>query len=242
VAEPFVDSIKNLVPSLEKATEVNFLLLLTSFVLLADCAALYAHGMNILHLSEIPDVVKPRLAVEAVILVIGFGMLVGIAMPFLMIFANLLVVETVWRLWNRFERWSDPDGRRFRTDSAYNVSISALRKKAHDCKEAYYLNMLKEADEGENERWHKMRQTALFAFTVLMLSSVDLYAPLSIDRNSVLAQIADGLGQNGYGWLSFLACILVALAFYPMFDDHRPMVHCPELARELEEKRRQERE
>ena len=81
MAEPFVDSLKNIVPSLEKATEVNFLLLLTSFLLLADCAALYVHNMNILHLSEVPDIVKPRLAIEAIVLVIGFGTLVGMAMP-----------------------------------------------------------------------------------------------------------------------------------------------------------------
>lgn len=242
MAEPFLDSLKNVVPSLEKATEVNFLLLLTSFVLLADCAALYVHGMNILHLSEMPDVLKPRLAVEAIILVIGFGMLIGIVMPFLLVFANLLVDETVGRLWTRFEIWADPDGRRFRTDSAYSVPIYELRKKAHTSKESYYLNLLKEADEGENERSYKMRQTALFAFTVLLLSVVNLYAPLSPDRKGTLAQIADGLGQDGYGWLFLLGCILIALAFYPMFEDRRPMVHCPELARELEEKRRQERE
>lgn len=241
MAEPFLDSLKNIVPSLEKATEVNFLLLLTSFLLLADCAALYVHSMNILHLSEIPDIVKPRLAIEAIILVIGFGMLVGMAMPVLLIFANLLVIETIGRLWARFEIWSDPDGQRFRPDSAYSVPVYELRKKAHASKESYYLNLLKEADEKETEHRDKARQTALFAFTVLVLSGVNLYAPLSHDKNAILAQIADGLGRNGYGWLFCLGCTLLTLAFYPMFEDRRPMVHCPELARELEKKRQQER-
>ena len=242
MAEPFLDSLKNVVPSLEKATEVNFLLLLTSFVLLADCAALYVHGMNILHLSDMPDVIKPRLAIEAIILVIGFGALVGAAMPLLLMFANLAVVGTIGRLWTRFEIWSDPDGRRFQSDSAYSVPLYKLRKKAHVSKESYYLSLLKDADEKENERWHRTRQTALFAFTVLVLSGVDLFASLSPGGNGVLAQLADGLGQNGYGWLFCLGCVLVVLAFYPMFEDHRPTVHCPELAQELEEKRRQERE
>jgi hypothetical protein len=234
VAEPFLDSLKNIVPSLEKATEVNFTLLLTSFVLLADCASLYVHGMNILHLSEVPDVVKPRLAIEAVVLIIGFGLLVGIVMPFVLVFVNGVVIETAVRLWIRYVIWSDPDGRRFRSGSAYGVPVYELRKKAHASKESYHLNLLKEADEKETEHENNTRQTALFAFTVLVLSGVDFYAPLSPEGNGILAQIADGLGQNGYGWLVCLGCFLVVLAFYPIFEDRYPMVHCPELARELE--------
>lgn len=240
MAEPFLDALKNVIPNLEKATEVNFLLLLTNFVLLADCAALYVHSMNILYVSEFPEVIKPRLAIEAIILVIIFGVLIRIVMPITLIIANVMVVETVGRLWTRVETWSDPDGRRFRPDTAYSVPVYELRKKAHASKESYYLNLLKQVDEEENERRYSIQQTALFAFAALVLSGINLYAPLSPDGNGILAQIADGLGRNGYGWLFCLGCILVALAFYPIFDDRRPMVHCPELARELEEKRQQE--
>ena len=152
------------------------------------------------------------------------------------------MIETVGRLWSRFEIWSDPDGQRFRPGSAYSVPVYELRTKAHASKESYYLNLLKEADEKETEHRDRTRQTALFAFTVLVLSGVDLYAPLSHNGSGFLAQIADGLGRNGYGWLFYLGCILVVLAFYPMFEDRHPIVHCPELARELEKKRQQERE
>lgn len=242
MAEPYFESLKNIVPSLEKVIEVNFLLLLASFVLLADCTALYVHGMNILRLSDVPDIIKPRLAVEAVILVIGFGVFVGFAMPLLLMFANLAVIETVGRLWDRLEIWSDPDGRRFRPQSAYSVSLYELREKAHASKESYYLNLLKEANEKENEHRERVRQTALFAFTVLVLSSVDLYAPFSPREGGILTQIANGLGQNGYGWLFCLGCTFVALAFYPMFEDRHPTVYCPELAREIEKKQQQELE
>ena len=100
MTEPFPESLKNLVPSLEKATEVNFCLLLTSFVLFADWASLYVYDMNILHLSEVPDVIKPRLAIDAIILVIGFGMLVGIAMLFVQKFAYFIMSETLVRWWD----------------------------------------------------------------------------------------------------------------------------------------------
>lgn len=242
MAEPFLDSLKNIVPSLEKATEINFLLLLTSFVLLADCASLYVHDMNILRLSDIPDVMKPRLAIEAIILVIGFGMTVGIAMPALLFFANLLMDGTVKKLWDRFEIRSDPDGRRFRPASAYSVPVGELREKAHTSKESYYLNLLKEADEREEERLRKIHQTALLAFTVLLLSTINLYAALSPEKIGILAQITDGFGQEGRGWLLCLGCILMVLAFYPVFKEHDPVVYCPELAQELGKKRQQERE
>ena len=242
MTEPFLDSLKNVVPSLEKATEINLLLLLTSFMLLADCASLYVHGMNILRLSDIPDVIKPRLAIEAIILVIGFGMTVGIVMPTLLFFANLLMNGTVKELWDRFEIWSDPDGRRFRPASAYSVPVSELREKAHTSKESYYLNLLKEADEREEERLRKIQQTALLAFTVLVLSTINLYALLSPGKSGILAQIVGGYGQEGRGWLFCLGCILMVLAFYPVFEEHDPVAYCPELAQELGKKRRQERE
>jgi len=122
------------------------------------------------------------------------------------------------------------------------MPVYELCKKAHASKESYYLNLLKEADEKENEHWYKTQQTALFAFTVLVLSGVNLFAPLSPNGTGILAQIADGFGQNGYAALFWLGFILVAMAFYPIFEDGRDDVYCPELAGELEEKRRQERE
>lgn len=236
------DSLKNLIPGLEKATEINFLLLLTSFVLLADCAALYAHGMNLLHLSDVPDVLKPRLAVEAVILVIGFGVSVGVVMPFVLIFSNALVSKTVGRVWTDFVIWSDPEGRRYHPDSGNSVALYSLRKKAHDSKESYYLNLLKEADEEETERYLKIRQTAVYAFSTLVLSGVDLYAPLTRHGQGILAQIAEGLGQHGYGWLFCLGALLLILSFYPMFEDHHAFVHCPTLAHELREEDRKDNE
>jgi hypothetical protein len=242
VAESFLDSLKNVVPSLEKATEVNFCLLLASFVLFTDCKSLYVHGMNILHLSEVPDVIKPRPAIEAVILVIGFGVLVGAAMPFVQIFAGIVVSETAERLWTRFEILAGLYYQRFRPPSAMSVSVSQLREKAHATKESYYLDLLKEAETEEAEHWDKTRQTALFALTVLVLSGVDLYVPLSPKGNGILTQIADGLGQNGYGLLLWLGFILVVLAFYPVFENYRLWVHCPELAQELEKGRHEKRE
>jgi hypothetical protein len=242
VAESFLDSLKNVVPSLEKATEVNFCLLLTSFVLFADCLSLYVHGMNVLHLSEVQGVIKPHLAIEAIILVIWFGVLVGIAMPFVQIVASTVVSETAERLWTRFEIWSGLDDQQFRPPSWGDVSVSALREKAHATKESYYLDLLKEAKAEEAEHRDKTQQTALFALTVLVLSGVNLYAPLSPEGNCILTQIADGLGQNGYGLLFLLGVILLMLAFYPVFENYHLWVYCPELAQELEKKRREERE
>jgi hypothetical protein len=164
-------------------------------------------------------------------------------MRLLLMLANFVVIETVGRLWTRFEIWADPHGHRFQQDSDY-VTVSALRRKAHASKESYYLNLLKEADEEENEHRQRIWKTADLAFTVLVLSGVNLFAPLSPNGTGILAEIVGGLGQNRFGLLFSLGCILVtvALAFYPIFEDRRKMVHCPELAQELEEKRRQERE
>ena len=236
MAEPFPDSLKNVVPSLEKAKEVNFSLLLTSFVLLADCAALYVHGMNIVHLSEVPDIIKPRFAVEAVILVIVFGMPLQFAMRLLHVWVTG-IIEIVG---DRYEELFNSGGQRTQQDYAGYVPLDVLREKAHVSKESYHRDLLKK----KYEHQHEMEQTALSAFTVLVLSGVDLCVPLSPHQNGILAQVADGLGRNGYSLLLWLCLggILVVLAFYPMFEVNRPMVYCPSLAQELEEERRQERE
>lgn len=239
----FPDALKNVVPSLEKATEVAFLLLLTDFFLLADCAAPYTHGMNLLHLADIPDVIKPRLAIEAVILIVAFGIMATV-MELIAIIVNGIVIETVLRLWLWTQFKLDPQRNPFRLDSANVVHLHNLRTKAHRSKETYYLNLLKEADEKENEHFAHMKKTSRYALTALLLGCIDLFAPLAPGASGILAQIADGLGTNGYVWLSLFGYFLLVVAFYPIFEDRHPTVYCPELARELldeEQQRREER-
>jgi len=134
-----------------------------------------------------------------------------------------------------------------RPPSADRVPLSELTKKAHATKESYYLDLLKKADAEQAEHGDKTWQTARFALTVLVLSGVDLYVPVSPKGNGILSQIPDGLGQNGYGWLLWLVwlgfiVVVVVLAFYPVFENYHLWVHCPELAQELEKKRQEERE
>lgn len=238
MAVPFLDSLKNFVPSLEKATEVTYVLLLSSFVLTADCAALYAHGMNIFHLSDVPDIIKPRLAIEAVILVIVFGIIMSLVMPFVMVFANFVVLEIVGRAWDYIAVRLDPNGNPQHTNYSSWVSIHALERKAHETKENYYLNLLKDAKEKEIEHSCKIEQTALLALGTLTLSGINLYAHLSSEGECILAQIAEALGYTGYIWLLMLGCMLVTLAFYPLFTERRATVYCPDLASELDEERR----
>jgi hypothetical protein len=238
----FPDALKNVVPSLEKATEVTFVLLLTSFFLLADCAALFVHGMNLLHLADMPDVIKPRLAIEAVILIIVFGVFMAIVMEFVAITANEIAIETVWRLWFWIVTKLDPDRNPFRLESANAVHLHNLRTKAHKSKETYYLDLFKEADENENEYFAILRKNSNYALAALLLGCVDLFAPLSPGTTSVLAEIADGLGHSGYSLLFLLGCFLLIVAFYPIFEDRHPTVYCPELARELDEEEQRKRE
>jgi hypothetical protein len=123
-----------------------------------------------------------------------------------------------------------------------DLVLHDLRSKAHKSKENYFLNLLEQADEAENEHLAQERKNNRYALAALLLGCVDLFAPLSPGTTSALAQIADGLGPNGYGWLLILGCFLLVVAFYPIFVDRHPTVYCPELARELHEQERRRRE
>jgi hypothetical protein len=74
VGEPVEEAAKSIgiFSNLEKATEVATFLLLTAFALMLDCASLHTHGVNILHLSQIPQLIGPQLAVEALLTFLAF--------------------------------------------------------------------------------------------------------------------------------------------------------------------------
>jgi hypothetical protein len=177
---------------------------------------------------------NPRLAIEAVVLVILFGLWAGVVMWFVRLIADVLVSQTVLRAWIYLCLSENP----YQSDSADTVPLFELRRKAHASKESYYLNLLKECDESEAEVSEKMSRTADYALGVLFLSCVDLWVPLASGHIGILAQIADALGQNGYCWLFLLGVFLSMVAFYPLFTDRRSVAYCPELARELDEKGR----
>jgi hypothetical protein len=61
----------SILSALERATEIGPLLLLAGFMLMLDCVSLKSYHVNILHLTQSPELVGPQLAIEAFLVVIS---------------------------------------------------------------------------------------------------------------------------------------------------------------------------
>jgi hypothetical protein len=162
-------------------------------------------------------------------------------MPLLSMCLNYMVIETVWRLWNKVEISSNPTGRRYWVGSN-DVPLYALREKAHSTKDSYYLKLLNEADELKVKADDRKRRAARLALATVLLFLADLYYPFAAEAKSITQQLAQDLGEQGYAWAWIFGCLLLAIAFYPIFEDDYPVVYCPRLAREREQEDKERRE
>jgi hypothetical protein len=67
--------------ALERATEIGPLLLLAGFMLMLDCVSLKSYHVNILHLTQSPELVGPQLAIEAFLVLLAYGLLLILVVP-----------------------------------------------------------------------------------------------------------------------------------------------------------------
>ncbi len=227
-----IDPLKNALPSLEQATQLRPLFLLTSFVIFLDCASVYCCGKNIIHLSSGVDMSLQQLAVPVLLALILFGFL-SIILRVLKNFADIIVVETVWRLWNHIQHKYLLQEHRTRKFYYDTVPLSQISAKAHKTKEPYYLSLLKEAEEKRREYEALSQGNALGAFSVIVLSIFDVSGfPSGMDYG-IIPQFLGYPGQYAYFMFFIMYIFIIAVAFYPVFHEYTAMVYCPELAEEL---------
>ncbi|WP_147061421.1 hypothetical protein [Kozakia baliensis] len=235
-----IDPLKNALPSLEQATQFRPLFLLTSFVVFLDCSSLYCYGKNILHLSGSPDMNLQRLAVPALLALILFGFFLSVIVRLAKILADQIVIATAWRIWLHIEREflsSEHERVRF----YYNtVPLGAIKAKAHKTKESYYLSLWKEAEERHREYEALSEDTALGAFSVIVLTILDVSGCFAKQEPGVISQIFTASGPYGQVMFCLVSMVLISCAFLPIFADRSTQVYCPELAEEMNAARRQQ--
>jgi len=234
-----IDPLKNALPSLEQATQFRPLFLLTSFVVFLDCSSLYCYGKNILRLSASPDMSLQRLAVPVLLALILFGFFLSIFVKLAKILADQIVILTVWSLWNQIKhRLFLPDHKRMRFHYD-KVPLSAIKAKAHRTKEPYYLSLKKEAEQKLQEYEDQAEDTALSAFSVIVLMILDVYGRFAKPEPGVVREILSAFGQYGQVIFFLVVLVLIILAFFPIFAEPPRTVYCPELAEEMDAARRQ---
>ncbi len=248
MSDPTADVTKatGLLSNLEKANDIQTFLLLFSFILVVDCGLLRSQGFGILALTKDERLFYPRLAVSVAIMFVVFSLLMSIARPFVARAVMYITIDIVY--------WCGTFGRRIRraifeydfkeedrqiTREYRNklargwVTVVRLRAKAHETKDSYYLNWLREVEAKEITQFEQEQNLAFAVVAIIAIAMYNWFAFGSQPAESFLRGVAAYLGE--YGGLVVLV-FFIALYWIgvvaPLQQDILRWTYCPSLAKE----------
>jgi hypothetical protein len=225
--------------TLESATETALFLLATTFVLLVDTALVQFNHAGIIDLIRNPELIKPSLGLETILIFVGFSFLTSLVLPLLAIVADEIVIHTVGRAWitvdsflnQKFGLERSPRKRKYEC-----VNPWELRREAHEKKENYLLGLYKEYENRWSNNRKLMFKHSLYAFYALSMVFCNFVLDGGDDRKTILQEVTHYLGSSTYIW--WIAIPLLSLIYYRIFhlNDDPVWIYCPTLYSELEER------
>ena len=248
MSDPTADVTKatGLLSNLEKAGDIQTFLLLCSFLLVVDCGLLRSQGFGILALTKDEHLLNPRLAVSVAIMFVVFSLLMSVARPFVARAVMLITIGIVhWcemlglRMRRAiFEHDSKKEDRQitreYRNKLARGwVTVVCLRAKAHETKDSYYRDLLKEAEAKEIARSEQEQNLAFAVVAIIAIATYNWFAFGSQPAESFLRGVAAYLGEHGG-----LVVLVFFIALYwmgvvaPLQQDILRWTYCPSLAKE----------
>lgn len=229
--------------ALDRTTERTNFFLLVAFVLAADCGLLHIYKVGLLQIAGMPELIKPQLAINSVILFVLFSGLMSIVMPRLSVILYDLIVHTVYALWMNIRLRVFPDVPLIpRPDQGF-VRFYQLKDKAYKTFDSFYVAALKEARDNIIQKESDKLRTVILSTTALILSLVDFLFRTSPKSPSLLQGIAVSLGEDGNWWIWIFFATLAFVAYRPIFAEADTDVYCPPLADEIwAEERKQAKE
>lgn len=247
MADPTADATKaaGLFSSLEKATEAQTFLLLFTFMLLVDSGFIHSLGHGIAALARDETLLKPHLGVLVVVIFVVLSLLMSMARPVVGGFIVALTVQVAFALRglvrglmealssNRQDD-SDAMSREYRSNLGHGeVTLVALRRKAHGTMDRYYLDLLREAETRVAASDEQGRQLTLAATSMLVVAGYNWFEFPGPASPGFLRQTADYIGDGGtlVVWLLLIG-IYYTFVVVPMFADPLRWTYCPPLARE----------
>jgi hypothetical protein len=222
--------------TLESATETALFLLATTFVLLVDTTLVQFNQAGIIDLIRNPELIKPSLGLQTILILVGFSFLTSLVLPLLAIFADEIIFHTVGRAWIKVDSFLN---RKCELEQSLSqrkydcVSPWELRRGAHEKKESYLLDLYNEYENRRRKNRKLMLKHSLYAFYALSMVFCNFFLVGGNDRKTILQETTLFLGSTTYIW-----CITMPLLFLIYFrifriNDDPIWIYCPSLYSEL---------
>lgn len=216
---------KGAVPFLDRAVEIKFALLVTSFALAVDVAGSLVRKKSLVALNwslNGPDINSGLIIVfaAAYLLFMSFGSAVLMAI-------FLQIAELVGTVWHKIvaSLAPTPPSNYFPPPSTENVSQSELKREALERNDSFLYGLAEKSEDVGRAEKSALTTNALVSTACIALFAADRYFP-----HTLFTEL-----QESWNWLFYLAWALIALPIWPYLSldpSRRRWVFYPPLARE----------
>jgi hypothetical protein len=204
---------------LEKSLEIQVALILYCFLLFFDIGLELFDNSGVYELAfGEPNVqFTAALAIKFVVIFVGFSIFISLLMPIIAVLTERLIrpiaLPVSWFCWFLLaEDGAIPDTHQMW--SAGNVYSSALKKKAHETKEQYYLDLTKKAAQHDSDYQRTTRQF-MAAFGLSVYNMLGHFGSLSL-----LQGISVKSGEYGYVYVWLFICVFLVCSLKLLLRDN----------------------
>lgn len=224
--------------TLQAATKAKFFLLAASFILLVDNVLLQLKQPGIFDLVAKKEVLEgSNLPLKAILIFVAFSFLTSMILPILAIVFDEVLRITVGNGQIALDSYMN---KLFKVeDKSLNrehdcVLLHELRRKAHESKESYYINLYDKHRKLQEESRASMFEFAMYSFYCLAMLTFNFYIGQS-NKKATSMILADYFESSAVIWYSIAA--LIVMVGYRFFTSYRPeWIYCPSLYDEITEK------
>ena len=228
--------------TLRSARKPSHFVLAAVFVLFVDSVFISLGQPGVMNLAN--GEVKPdaSFAVKLVLLFVLFSFFASIALElagafFDQIWINL-IAPRIWLINYRTSAWfGERTGLRHRHRN--HVTLYELKVAAHESKDSYLLKLLEEGVKSEGEVIAQSREFAICCFGMLLLVLWNDSFPNG--TFSISSSATQYFGSTDWFWIAVGVLLTLTVARFH-FERPERQIYCPTLFRELEARKKQERE
>jgi hypothetical protein len=221
---------------IEKATDFNFLLQCTAFVLFLDSIFLRLHGKGIFDFIQNASNLDRSIALETSLLFLVFSFCVTVVLPLVGGILDPIYIQYVSaRITSLSNIFKTDDSREFTYQRKYNCAHSTeVRDAAHEQQSSFLLGLYEQHRTKILERHVSSMRSGFYSFCLLASLAVNYWCATPVAASSMTRRIAEYCDSGAPISIAFV--LLVVLTYRRFHENERDeeWIYHPPLYRALQ--------
>lgn len=225
---------------LEKAVRPQFFMLITSFLIFADCALVHFAGFGIRDVEKSAGGFNVSLALTLLLIFVAFSGFASMALPSVMVPALMFYIDVkyqVWLLFYKFKRhWfgSEAPPVRARQRAHNRVTLKEILDAAHEGENTFLMDLYKEYDATRRRADADLRELQKYAFCALV-SLIFNYWLLGVNSDHAITHwVVEYYASSLPVWMAIGFLLWLVLLPVHHYDSEGQWIYCPPLYQKLE--------